>query len=131
MSKENVEIVRRAFDAWNAGEMGAFRALYDDAVILRTPEGWPEPGPFVGLDSVMREFEHAREDWDDDALEPIGEFIDAGDRVVARYVWSATGRGPDTEMELTSVWTLRRQKICFMEMFRDHAEALEAAGLLE
>ena len=129
MSHGNVEIVRRAFETWNAGDMSAFRELYDAEIILRTPEGWPEPGPFVGLDSAMREFELAREGWQDDTLEPIGDFIDAGDRVVARYVWRGAGRGPDTEMELSSVWTLRRQRICFMEMFRDHAEALEAAGL--
>ncbi len=50
MSQENVEIVRRAFEAWNAWDMGAFRELYDAEVILRTPKGWPEPGPFAGLD---------------------------------------------------------------------------------
>ena len=29
MSQENVEIVRAAYDAWNAGEMDALSDLYD------------------------------------------------------------------------------------------------------
>jgi hypothetical protein len=48
MSQENVEVVQAALAAWNAGEMDALRELYDPGAIVRAPEGWPEPGPFVG-----------------------------------------------------------------------------------
>ena len=54
MSQENVEIVRATFEAWNAGDMDAFRELQDPDVIARAPEGWPEPGPFVGRERLMR-----------------------------------------------------------------------------
>ena len=91
MSQENVEIVRASFEAWNAGDMDALRELYDPDVIVRTPEGWPEPGPYVGREAVMRQFEQLRETWDADALEPISDFIDAGDRV-AREVHLAWRR---------------------------------------
>ena len=64
MSQENVEIVRAAYAAWNAGDMDAFSAFYDPDVILRPPRMWPEPGPFVGRDAVMRLFEQARDVWD-------------------------------------------------------------------
>jgi ketosteroid isomerase-like protein len=57
MSRENVEVVRAAFDAWNAGDMDAFRQLFHSDAIVRAPTGWPEPGPFVGRDAVMRQFE--------------------------------------------------------------------------
>ena len=91
MSQENVEIVRAVFEAWNAGDMDALRELYDPDVIMRTPEGWPEPGPFVGREAVMRQWEQHRETLDADAVEPISDFIDAADRVVVRYLaW----RGP-------------------------------------
>jgi ketosteroid isomerase-like protein len=33
MSRENVEIVRAAYEAWNAGDMGALRELYDPDAI--------------------------------------------------------------------------------------------------
>ena len=79
----------------------------------------------------MREFDQTRDAWDVDTLVPIGDLLDAGDRVVARYFWRGAGRGPEADLELTSVYTLRRQKIVFQEIFRDHAEALETVGLQE
>jgi ketosteroid isomerase-like protein len=126
-----VEIVRAAFAAWNAGDMAAFRELFDADAILRNPEGWPEPGPFVGRDAVMREFEQLRATWDGDTLEPIGDFIDAGDRVVVTYFWRGTGHGPESNLELTTVCTVRDRRVFLQEIFRDQAEALQAAGVRE
>jgi ketosteroid isomerase-like protein len=60
MSQENVEIVRRGFDVWNSGDMGAYRALLDPDFVLRPPQIWAEPGPFVGREAALREFEQAR-----------------------------------------------------------------------
>jgi hypothetical protein len=63
MSQENVEVVRRAFAAWNAGDMDAFRELHDPDVILQTVQEWPEPGPHVGREAVMRFIEQLRDTW--------------------------------------------------------------------
>ena len=41
MSEENVEIVRALFEAWNAGDMDAFRELYDPDAIMRMAENRP------------------------------------------------------------------------------------------
>jgi hypothetical protein len=46
-----------------------------------------------------------------------------------RAIWRAAGRGPDTDLEIAWVYTLRRGLIVSAEFFQDHAEALEAAGL--
>src|SRR4051794_20669278 len=131
MSRENVEVVRALFETWNAADMDAFRELYDPDVILRTVEDWPEPGPYVGREAVMRFHEQLRETWDADALEPVSDFIDAADHVLVRYVWRGTGHGPDANMELTLVFTVRKGRIFYLEFFWDHAEALEAVGLSE
>ena len=64
MSQENMEVVRRSFEAWNAGDMDAFRELYDPDAIMRMAEDWPEPGPYVGREAIMREFEQLRQTWD-------------------------------------------------------------------
>ena len=94
MSQENVEVAQAAFRAWNVRDMGALRELYDPDVIMRFAEGWPEPGPFVGRDAVMRQLEQMRETWDADALEPTGDFTYAADRVAVRQVWRGAGHGP-------------------------------------
>jgi ketosteroid isomerase-like protein len=131
MSQENVEIVRRGIEAWNAGDMDGLRETYDPDAIMRLAEGWPEPGPCVGREAVMRQFEQARETWDADAIEVIGDFVHGADRVVVKSIWRGVGRGPDSNMELTAVYTVRKRKIQYQEFFWDYAEALEAVGLSE
>jgi ketosteroid isomerase-like protein len=127
MSQDNVEIVQAALGAWNAGDMDAVREVFDPDVIVRLPEGWPEPGPFVGREAVMRQFERNREVWDADTLEPVS-FIDAADRVVVRFIWRGEGL---IRMEFTAVYTMRKGRVSYQESFWDHAEALETLGLSE
>ena len=131
MSQENVEIVKAGFEAWNAGDMDAFRDLYDPDIIMRPPKGMPEPGPFVGREAVMRQFEQLGETFDSHSLGPISDFIDAGDRVVVRLAYHGEGHGPEMNFEMTQVITVRNGKILYREYFWGHAEALEAVGLSE
>jgi ketosteroid isomerase-like protein len=131
MSQENVEIVRAVFEAYNAADMDAVRELYDPDIIVRTVKDWPEPGPYVGREAAMRFHEQLRDTWDADTLVPTSDFIDAGDRVVVRYIWRGAGHGPDLNMEVTLVFTMRNGRVFNIEFFWDHAEALEAAGLSE
>jgi ketosteroid isomerase-like protein len=130
MSQENVEIVRAANAAWNAGDMGALGEMQDPDVIVRAPKGWPEPGPFVGREAVMRQYEQLRETWDADALELVS-IVDASAQVVVQFVWRGVGHGPEVDLALTGVYTVRRGKIFYVEFFLDHAEALEMVGLSE
>jgi ketosteroid isomerase-like protein len=129
MSRENVEIVRAGFEAWNAGDADAIRAALDRDVILRPPEDWPEPGPYLGPEAVMRQWAQVRETWDADALELTSDFSDVGDRVAVRAIWHGAGRGPEPNLEMTYVFTIRKGKVLAIEEFWDHAEALEALGL--
>jgi uncharacterized protein len=131
MSQENVEVVRAGFEAWNAGDMDAFRELLAPEVSLRPVEDWPEPGPFVGREPVLRWLGQLRDAWDADALEATSDFIDAADRVIVRFTWRGVGHGPQSNMEFTGVWTVRKGRLALVEFFWDHAEALEAAGLSE
>jgi ketosteroid isomerase-like protein len=133
MSQENVEFICAGLDTWNAGDMDAWEDFLAPDVIWRPPTGWPEPGPFIGREATMRQVRRLREAWDADATERIS-MIDAADRVVGRLVWHIRGHGPQlpqSEMEVSCVWTVRKRKIIAFEWFWDHAEALEAAGLRE
>jgi ketosteroid isomerase-like protein len=111
--------------------MDALREMYDPDVIARPLEGWPEPGPYMGREAVMRWFEQLRETWDVDALELISDFIDVGDRVAVRWIWRTAGYGPEANLEVTNIHTLRKGKILDIEYFWDHAEALEALAVSE
>jgi len=131
VSRENVEVVRVSLARWNAEDMEALRETYDPGVIVRPPEGWPEPGSFVGRDAVMRQWEQLRQTFDDDALELLSDFIDAGERVAVRVCCRASGHGPEANLEMTDVFTVRKGRIFYLECFWDHAEALECLGLSE
>jgi ketosteroid isomerase-like protein len=131
MSEENVEVVRRSYAAWNAGDMDALRELYDPGVTVLMPDGRPEPGPYVGREAVLRQWEQQRETWDADAVEPISDFVHAADRVLVRTVWHGVGHGPESNMEVTVIFTVRRSRIFGMEFFWDFTDALEAVGLRE
>jgi ketosteroid isomerase-like protein len=130
MSQENVEVVKAAYEAWNAGDNHALRELCDPDIIWRPPDGWPEPGPFVGREAVMRWFDQLREAFDAYVTE-LSDIIDAEDRVVVRQIWHGAGHGPEANVEATSVLTVRKGKVIGVEQFWERAEALEAAGLSE
>jgi ketosteroid isomerase-like protein len=117
--------------AFNAGGIEAVRECYDpDVVIRRELEGFPDTGPFVGRDAVMRQWERVLEPWDTVTMEPVS-IIDAGDRVVARQIAHAVGRGPAVQQEFTTVATFRNGRIVLVDYFWDYAEALKAVGLEE
>ena len=130
MLEENVEIVRALLDAFNAPDMDAFREGHDPDAVWRPADGWPEPGPIMGRDALMRYLEQLRDTWHADALKPLGDFIDAGDRVVVRFIWHGVGYGPESNIEFTGVFTVRKGRISNTEFFFwDHAETLKMMGL--
>jgi ketosteroid isomerase-like protein len=131
MSRENVEIVRAFFETWNARDMDGLAELHAPDVIFRTVPDWPEPGPYVGRETVMRFMKQLIETWDANWVEILGDVIDVADRVVVRLAWKGVGHGPESNFEMTCIYTVRKGKIRGHEFFWDHAEALEAVGLSE
>jgi ketosteroid isomerase-like protein len=131
MSQENIQFMRAAYETWNSGDMDAFGELYDPDAIMRPVEGWPEPGPFLGREAIMREWEHIREAWNADVVEPISDFIDAGDRCREAHLARHRRRWPEVNMEVTNVLMVRKGRIVYQEFFWNHAEALETLGLTE
>jgi ketosteroid isomerase-like protein len=131
MSQENVEVVKSGFAAWNASDMEAVGELFAPDIVLRLPEGWPEPGPYVGREEAIRQFAQNRDVFDADSLEPVSDFVGVGDRVLVRLIWRGIGHGPESALEWTILCTVRRGSITSIEYFWDHAEALEAVGLRE
>jgi ketosteroid isomerase-like protein len=51
--------------------------------------------------------------------------------LVVRFIWHGVGHGPESRMEMTAVFTVRKGKILGLEFFWDHADALETLGLAQ
>ena len=128
MSQENVDLVLKDLEHWNRGDMDAFAGLWDDEVVLRAAEGWPER-VFRGREAVRSFYEGYAETVGHDTV--IEDLIDAGDVVVTRMRAHMSGAesGIEGEMRFSQVTTFKNGKVVLAEFFWDHAEALEAAGL--
>lgn len=129
MSDEGIEVVRTYFERWNAGDMDGVRELYDPDAVMEVAPDWPERGPFVGRDAVMQHLNQVRATFDSDSAEALSDLVAVGDRVVVRMVWHGSGRGPQSDMEWTIVFTIRDCLVTRAQYIWDHAEALEIAEL--
>jgi ketosteroid isomerase-like protein len=125
MSEENVELVRRIYDAWDR-EQSARDFIAEDVEYVN-PSYAVEPGIRHGRAS----FRVVRETYEDFMIK-IEEILDAGGDdvlVLARYTASGRGSGVPLEGEHGYVWTVRGGQAVRFQWFQSHREAYEAAGV--
>src|SRR5919197_4320415 len=132
MSQENVEIVRRAYEAWNGGDPEAARELLSPEIEWHLPSNFPDRGTWRGRDAVVSGLASFLGSWDELRAD-VRELIDAGDRLVAfvRFQGRATITGLSLEGAGVDamVWTLRDGKAVDVRMYGGTRDALEAVGL--
>jgi ketosteroid isomerase-like protein len=132
MSQENIEIVRRLYEAVERdGWEGAAEFLGEDIELRGTSGGLSEGSVAHGLEDVKETFETwDAEAWDETRLTPQ-EFIDTGDRVVVLQHELRRGRGSGVEVESETavIFELRGGRVIRVQGFMDQGDALEAAGL--
>ena len=134
MSQENVELVRSALEAYNAGPEAYLAFMAEDIEVRPDASVFPEATPFRGRDEFRRFLAEIDEGWDGgDKLGVIREVFAVGDRVVTRTDWGGRGRasGIDLRSSLSAVFDIRDGQIIRIEFYFDHAKALEHAGLGE
>jgi ketosteroid isomerase-like protein len=137
MSQENVEIVRRIYDAAGRRDDDAtWLALYDPEVdwdVSHSPArdllGRRVYHGHEGLRSFFRDWHEA---WEEVTPE-LEEVIDAGEHAISVETTRGRGRTSGAEVELPhyAVWTIRNGKVVRVVWFATRDEALEAAGLRE
>ena len=127
MSRENVELVRRIYEAWDREESA--RDFIAADVEYVNPSYAVEPGTRHGRES----FSVVRETYEDFKLE-IERFVDAGEEdvvVLAHYAGSGRASGVRMAGEHGYVWTIRDGAAVRFRWFQTHEEALDAAGVSE
>jgi ketosteroid isomerase-like protein len=128
MSQENVEVVRRIWDAYSRGDFDPIRAHSDPAVVMITLE----EGPLYGIEAVRMNHERWWEAWKNPET-TVEEVIGVRDRVFvsARFRGRGVASGAPVEGRHFELYTLSDRKVIRVEEFSERAEALEAAGLSE
>ena len=130
MSQENVEVVRRAFAAFEDGDLVRLRDLVTDDLIVYRAE--PDGATSHGLDGFLEltaEWTEGFRDWT-----PVPEeFTDAGRGVLVRVRQSARGEASGVPIadDFWFVYEFRGARIARMSIYAHEVDALEAAGLSE
>ena len=129
MSQENVEIVRRGFDAWNRRDLTTWLALFrGDAEIDWTRSRGPLKGIYRGQvewENFWREFFSTFED----VHIEIDDLKAVGSDVVAPNVTRARGReGIEVIARSAFVFTVKDAQIISIRLYQDRAAAFGAAG---
>ena len=133
MALEDLNVVRRVFDAVGQGDSAAVLALYDANVEFdasATPAGELEGRVYHGHDGLRAWSRHWRDAWDGYEDE-VHELIDAGDRIVSVVTVRGRGRTSGIEVEFpknAGLWTIRDGRVVHVRWYPTRAEALAAAG---
>ena len=134
MSQENVEIVRRNYEAFADGGFDRWMEYWSDDLDYRpAKDGVDDPGPVHGKDAMRKHIGDWIETFDEFWFGPV-ELIDAGEDTVVgveRYGGRAKQSGVETDQTCGIVFTIREGKIARCREYATRAEAIEAAGLGE
>ena len=132
MSEENVEVVRRAFDAYHREGLDGMLRYLDPEIEWTTTGAFLEAATYRGHEGVRRYLGAMIDEFDDLRNTPE-EFIDAGEQVVVTTRASGRGRlsGAPVELPMAAVSLVKDGRIIRIRNYREKAEALKAAGLSE
>jgi ketosteroid isomerase-like protein len=130
MSQENVEVVRRAAAAFNAGDRDRLLALFDPEIEYRSPM---EQRTYRGIEGMLR----YRSDVDavlEDFRTEEDRFLDVGGNRVL-HLYRVLGRGAGSGVPVSRhnaiLWQVRNGKLLRGQAYLEQREALEAVGLSE
>src|SRR6266404_117133 len=134
MSQENVEIVRRLWQAFVDGGLDALMEYFGQEINWRAMEGAPDDvGEMNGRDAVRRYLQDWLDTFEDITSVPVELLDGGGDHVVAMI--HVTGRarlsGIETELRYAVVYTIRDSKIVRGREYADRQQAVAAVGLAE
>ena len=99
MREEDVEAVRRGYEAWNRGDVGAVLELVHPDIEWRPGADAPEAGENRGRDGFRGFLESWLESFEDLSIVPE-ELVVEGDCVVAMVRQRGRGRGSGVEIDV-------------------------------
>jgi ketosteroid isomerase-like protein len=131
MSQENVELVRRVYEAFNRGDLDAAVAdIAPDAEYVSTGTIPGFAGTYQGPEELRRFLSWLWEEFDEPHIE-VHEIIEAGDQVLVSLTNRGRGKqsGADVSWRVWQIGTVRDGKVVRAQGFTSRDEAGEAAGL--
>jgi ketosteroid isomerase-like protein len=132
MSEENVELVKRMYDAYRARDAEKALSYFAPDVLVDASTLRPDIGEGHGREHVAAVVTSWTEPWED-WHEENEEIRDLGDAVLVISLQRGRGKGSGIEIEsrFTLLYEVRDGQITAMRMYGSTSDALEAAGLSE
>ena len=132
MSEENVEVVRRVYDAFDRRDLETIAEIIsDDFELDISAHPIPDfPNTGVGRDHMFRFFATYLSGFSEYEL-TVTELLQADDVVVALVHDKAKLGDATVERDLAHIWTIDGGRVVRFQAFTTHEAALEAAGLRE
>jgi ketosteroid isomerase-like protein len=129
MSAQNVEAVRRAWEAFNRGDPETFFADTAAEVEFAEDPAFPEAAVFRGREEIVRYLAGFQEAMAEHRFE-VEELRDCGDRVLALVHETARGTtsGADVDQRPAFLFEFRNGMIGRVRAYLDRAEGLAAVG---
>jgi ketosteroid isomerase-like protein len=130
VSQENVELVKRLYDAWRKDGFGVVPALMDPDIEYVNPPYAVEPGTRRGHEGFAIAAHAIHAVYPTRWFEPL-EFYDAGERVAVKVRVVARGVGSSVEVDVERgyVFDVSDGRIVRFAWFNEPVEALRAVGL--
>ena len=127
MSQEDIERLRRGYEAFNEGGVDAIVSLLAPEIQVHDRESSPDRETYHGRGGIRELFEATAEAFDELRLEPE-EFIDLGDHTIVVLRQQVRGRRSGAEIvgRIAHVWTMQEGRAIDLRICRDREQALEA-----
>jgi ketosteroid isomerase-like protein len=125
---ENKQIIENAYKSFASGDIPGLLETFDENIEWTEAEGFPYGGTYTGANAILENvFMKLGSEWEGFSAVP-GEFLDAGDNIVAlgNYSGKYNTSGKNMKVPFAHVWTLRDGKIVKFVQYTDTLKVSEA-----
>jgi ketosteroid isomerase-like protein len=135
MSQQNVETIRRMYEAWVRRDPAALDAIDGEIELHPDPEAH-----WVGVDRIYRGHdglaEYLRSVYEafENYRPEVERLLDADDKVVTLAIEHGRGRGSGAAVEsarTAHVWTMRDGRAVRLDLYLNRSRALDDVGIDE
>ena len=124
-----VHLVHEAFECFDTGDWDRLRPLIAEDNVMTPLESWPDPGPYIGADASIREYQRLFEMFRGIEV-TVSNIVSHESWVIAHYRGVIEGEGAEAqEMDFIGVHRFEDELFAESHYRLDRDGALAAAGL--
>jgi len=128
MSKENVELIRAAFAAFDRGDFDWLVAHCDPDIEIAQPPDMPDPQTYRGREGLREALSSWPEQWDEWSVD-VAETYEVGDSQVVSVVHQhMRARELELDQDVVGVFAVEGGLVTRWQMFLSLDQALAAAS---